>query len=176
MTKKTICIRIRGLRETLAQIVVSPTRFGPEETPFVYGQSTPHRRLPSPNSALNCWEGVSVLLYLYHALSKQDVLTAYSVATYNGDEPAVNALFGLENKAYTHTLSSEELQGFVKTGDVLIFHSNRSSSLCHVALVLDNFEKLWVASHWCLPREKMIKCSSQDIIKQTVSLRECVIF
>jgi hypothetical protein len=123
----------------------------------VYGQSTPHRRLPSPNSALNCWEGVSVLLYLYHALSKQDVLTAYSVATYNGDEPAVNALFGLENKAYTHTLSSEELQGFVKTGDVLIFHSNRSSSLCHVALVLDNFEKLWVASHWCLPREKMIK-------------------
>lgn len=58
---------------------------------------------------------------------------------------------------------SKALQGFVKTGDVLIFHSNRGSKLSHVALVLDNFEKLWVASHWSLPKEKMIKITPNRI-------------
>lgn len=37
----------------------------------------PHRRLPLPKSALNCWEAVSVLLYMYHAVTKQDIRTAY---------------------------------------------------------------------------------------------------
>ncbi len=50
----------------------------------------PHRRLPEPNSALNCWEAVAVLLYMHHALSKQEIATAYTAANYEGDTPAVN--------------------------------------------------------------------------------------
>ncbi len=123
----------------------------------------PHRRLPSPNSALNCWEGVSVLLYMYHALSKQDITIAYRAATYEGDNPAVTLLFGLEDKECTHQVEAKDLQDFVKTGDVLVFHSNRGSKLGHVALVLDKFEKLWVASHWSLPKEKMIKITPNRI-------------
>ena len=45
----------------------------------------------------------------------------------------------------------------------MVFHSNRGSELGHVALVLDNFEKLWVASHWSLPKEKMIKITPNRI-------------
>lgn len=123
----------------------------------------PHRRLPTPKSALNCWEGVAVLLYMYHALSKQDITTAYKAATYEGDGPAVNLLFGLEDETCTHQLEAKALQDFVKTGDVLIFHSNRGSELGHVALVIDNFERLWVASHWSLPKEKMIKITPNRI-------------
>ena len=100
---------------------------------------------------------------MYHALSKQDITTAYRAANYEGDSPAVNLLFGLEDKGCTHKIAATGLQDFVKTGDILIFHSNRGSKLSHVALVLDNFEKLWVASHWSLPRDKMIKITPNRI-------------
>jgi len=106
---------------------------------------------------------VSVLLYMYHALSKQEITTAYSAANYAGDQPAVNALFGLKDTSFTHEIHAKDLHNFVHTVDVLIFHSNRDSELGHVALVLDNFEKLWVASHWRLPREKMIKITPNRI-------------
>ncbi|MBT6120642.1 hypothetical protein HOH45_04150 [bacterium] len=95
-----------------------------------------HRRLPLPNSALNCREAVSVLLYMYHALSKQDIITAYRAANYEGNSPAVNLLFGLEDNACTHKIAATDLKDFVKTGDILIFHSNRGSELGHVALVI----------------------------------------
>ncbi len=61
------------------------------------------------------------------------------------------------------TVTANTLKDVVKTGDVLVFRSNRGSELGHVALVLDNFERLWVASHWSLPREKMIKITPNRI-------------
>jgi hypothetical protein len=100
---------------------------------------------------------------LYHAVTKEDIRTAYRSANYEGDSLSVNVLFGLEDKEFTHKIPVQDLHNFVETGDVLVFHSNKGSELGHVALVLDSFEKLWVASHWSLPKEKMIKITPNRI-------------
>ena len=39
---------------------------------------------------------------MYHAVTKQDVRTAYQAADFEGDTLAVNLLFGLNDKDFTH--------------------------------------------------------------------------
>ena len=102
---------------------------------------------------------------MYHAITKSDIRETYSnLADGSGDSNAVKQLFGMETSE-SQNMKAEDLRGFVKTGDILVFHSNRSQEIGHVALVLDNFEKLWVASHWCLPREKMIRLTPNRIFE-----------
>lgn len=49
-----------------------------------------YKRLPQPDSELNCWEAVLVLLYLYHAITKQEIMTAYEAkADFTSDDEAV---------------------------------------------------------------------------------------
>lgn len=125
----------------------------------------PYKRLPSPNSSLNCWEAVSVLLFNYHALTKQEIISAYSIANhYDGDMAAIKLLFSKNDDSKIVQCSTSSLADIVETGDILVFQSNRGTEMGHVALVLDNGEKLWVASHWVLPKEKMIKLTPNRIL------------
>lgn len=118
--------------------------------------------LPAPNSALNCWEAISVLLFLNRALTKEAIVEAYQSASTN-DTDAVTKLYGLDDTSCSFTCSSEDLQTRVEPGDVIVFHSNRYSQFAHVALVLDNFEKLWVASHWSLPKDRVLSLTPNRI-------------
>jgi len=124
-----------------------------------------YKRLPQKNSELNCWEAVMTLLFQYHAVTKAQIQGSYSkCADGTGDTAAVSQLFGLDETC-TQTMPAESLRKFVQTGDILVFQSNRGTEIGHVALVLDNFEKLWVVSHWCLPKEKMIRLTTNRIFE-----------
>lgn len=105
-----------------------------------------------------------ILLREYHAINKQTIVEAYeSAATIVNDNPAVEQLLGLSDPKFFRRKPVSELKGYVENGDIIIFHSNKGSELAHVALVLDNFEKLWVASHWSIPKDKMIKITPNQI-------------
>ena len=78
---------------------------------------------------------------MYHAITKAEIQTIYSL--HNDDTEAAHQLLGLQLGS-SKQVKAEDLASYVKTGDILVFHSNRGTELGHVALVLDNFEKLWI--------------------------------
>ena len=119
--------------------------------------------LPEENSKLNCWEAVMVVLNFYGGLSKEQILACYTLnADYSDTAPARNVLGLTEDQAKQVPIN--DIAQEVKPGDVLEFFSATGEEMGHVALVLDNEDKTWIASHWNLPVAKMVKISTSRIL------------
>lgn len=130
------------------------------------------KKLPTPKSALNCWEAVMVVLYLYNALDKKEVQRDYDLL--KADTTAAKRILGFDTPETFSVVKFGDLDSAVQPGDILAFKSNTSLEMAHVAIVLEKFEKLWLVSYWRYPREKILRITPDRLIlaSETTALSE----
>lgn len=118
--------------------------------------------LPKKDAELNCWEAVMVMLYFYGGLITSDIKTTYAAsATTVSDGNAAQKVLGLDT---AQEIQVDQIDAFVQPGDVLEFTSTRGEHLAHVVLVLENDAKARTASHWIVPKSKMLTITPSKII------------